>query len=108
HRLSVFGIQYGRAVFLIKNFLRKPTASFLEFMQLLIRLGRKIGVKAHNPDNRSADGWPARCSRLAFSTCAKCPEAFPPLRAGEFQAPQIRACWTMQHCRPASVPLGSE
>ena len=43
--LSVFGIQYRRAIFSLKDFRRTFAASFLQFIQF-IRLSGNVGAEA--------------------------------------------------------------
>src|SRR5262245_49672259 len=55
--LSVFVIRYGRAIFSLKHFRRTFAASFLQFIQVLVRLSRNVGAEPSKSDNRNADGY---------------------------------------------------
>src|SRR5215510_13190197 len=54
--LSVFVIRYGRAIFSLKHFRGTFAASFLQFIQVLVRLSRNVGAEPSKSDDRNADG----------------------------------------------------
>ena len=50
----------SRAIFSLKGFRSLTAASFLQFRQLLIRLGGDVGAETEKSSNRNADGRIAR------------------------------------------------
>src|SRR4029077_20378175 len=68
--LVAFGIR-SRAILSVKDLRRPLAASFLKFVQYLIRLGRSVGAGAEKSGNRNADGWPHphKSSIAVHSSC---------------------------------------
>jgi len=48
----------SKAIFSLKDFRSLTATSFLQFIQLLIRLGRNAGAETGKSSNRRADGRP--------------------------------------------------